>query len=317
MAVQSKTTPGRYYVTVATSDLPGFDHRFDVIEPLSDSRTGYDVRNDIGNFRAKAASESMPFTITMQTAEQAAKFNPGDGIRSANEVTVTKVTGDTIYTDKAAFRAGEKNLNLDAMRLAGVPGSSAEMRQLKDARGLDTVMVDGKEYIVIADTGNGRITVWNSGTTYVTHWQKDGSRPAAIATHPTDRSKFFAIDRSPNRNSMLYLFNFDGKSLKVEQGYPIAVDTGDKSDTTEIGLAAGISPSGGVVVAITDAEKSRIVEMAITANGLQPLATYTKATGTYAGDAALTCPTDVAYVSTKTGLELYAIDGNDRLVRLK
>ena len=318
-AVQSKTEPGKYFMTVATSDLgAGFeDHRFDVVDPLSESRTGYDIRNNIGNFHATAASDSAPFTITMRSAEEASRFSPGDGINAAHDVIVTKVVGDTLYTDKAAFAAGQSDLNIDAVRLAGRPGDNAEMRELKNARGLDTVVVDGKEYIVIADTGNGRIAVWNSETRYVKHWQKEGSRPAAIAVHPTDRSKFFAIDRNADRKSMLYLFSFDGKTLTVEPGYPVAVDTGDASDTTEIGLAAAANRGGDVIIAITDAEKARVIEVSNTSKGWEPTATYTTATGTYAGNAALTRPTDVAYTSTKNGLELYAIDGNNRLVRLR
>jgi DNA-binding beta-propeller fold protein YncE len=201
--------------------------------------------------------------------------------------------------------------------LAGLPGTRAELRQLKDARGLAAILSGGNEYILIADTGNGRITVWDDATGYVTHWELSGSRPAAVAADPSQDGSFFAIDRRSDRKSMLYRFKFDGKSLSIQPGYPVPVDTGDASDTAEMGIAAAKDQSGDTVLAITDAERGRVLEMKESSTGWQVTATYTKAVGTYAGDEQIRRPTDVAYVTKDGKVELFAADNGNRVVKLR
>jgi hypothetical protein len=46
-------------------------------------------------------------------------------------------------------------------------------------------------------------------------------------------------------------------------------------------------------------------------------AVHREATGTFVGDAALEGPTDVAYTLDKGELRLYAVDGHNRVVRLR
>jgi hypothetical protein len=45
--------------------------------------------------------------------------------------------------------------------------------------------------------------------------------------------------------------------------------------------------------------------------------TLKEATGTFVGDAALEGPTDVVYTVDDRQLRLYAVDGHDRVVRLR
>ena len=45
--------------------------------------------------------------------------------------------------------------------------------------------------------------------------------------------------------------------------------------------------------------------------------TFKEAAGTFVGDAALEGPTDVAYTVDSGELRLYAVDGHDRVVRLR
>jgi enolase len=101
-----------------------------------------------------------------------------------------------------------------------------------------------------------------------------------------------------------------------------------------MGLAVAAKPGGKeLVAAITDASKQCVIEVAVafgTAAGerasspaggslgsAKVLATHDKVIGTFVGEAALSSPTDVAYVVENGELHLYAVDGHDRVVRLK
>jgi len=319
--VPSRLTPGRYFATVHVSDMDTDDSRFDIAEPLSPVRTAYDVGNEIGWFDAPAASLVPPYSITMANADVALRINPGDSIATDAEAgtaaIVIRKDGRTLYTDKSAFIPETTTFRFLALRLAGRPGTNAWLRELSAARGLGVILANGTEYIVIADAGNGRIAVWDSNTTYCTHWQKAGACPAAIAPHPLQANAFFALDRQASGASALYLFTFASNTLSVAPGYPLPLPVGDDPSGAEIGLAVAAQPDGTLLLAVTDAAKGRIVEYAQNGTALKEVAVYTKAVGTFAGDPQLTKPTDVAYSVKKGVLQLYALDGLDRLVRVR
>ena len=317
--VESKLQQGRYYMTIAAADMPGdaVDYRFDLAEPVPGSRGGYDVNNSFGWFDGTRAAPDDPRAITLASQKEASEFLPGDVIEGDDFATVTRIDGATLYTDKPAFKDSSMTaVRFAAYRSAGRLGSDPESRELSQARGLATIVLEAKEYIVIADTGNGRIAVWDSDTRYVTHWEAEGLRPAAVAAHPTQEGKFFAIDRHADGRSRLYLLSFDGKKLEVDDGYPLDLDVGDNADPVELGLAAA-EDADGIVLAITDASRHRVIEMRFKDRTWQQSATYDKAVGTFAGEAALRQPTDVAYTGSAGQLRLFAVDDATRLVRLR
>ena len=317
--VESRLQQGRYFMTLAAADMPGnaVDYRFDSAEPVPGSRGGYNVNNFFGWFDGKRASEGDPCAITLVLENEASNFLPGDVIEGDDFATITRIDGATLHIDKPAFRDSSKTtVRFVAYRSAGRPGSDLESRELNQARGLATIVLETKEYVVIADTGNGRIVVWDCDTRYITHWEQEGLRPAALAAHPTIEGKFFAIDRQLDRRSRLYLLSFDGQHLTVDEGYPLLVDVGDNAGPVELGLAAA-HDAAGVLLAITDASKSRVLEMRLRDGSWQRNAIYDRATGTFAGDAALRRPTDVAYTKVDEELKLFAVDDARRLVKLR
>jgi hypothetical protein len=335
--VPSLLSPGRYYATLAFSDYDP-DYRFDLI-PSPPGGGGYDVRNDLGRFLAIEYSTTSPYTIKLTSAQTASAFKPNDGVGYSSSAwwgpsewgIVQQVSEDTLTVDKLIFPPGLDEPWLTGIRLAGRPGSDASLRELQDALGLATILKNGKEYVVIADTGNSRIVVWDDTTGYVTHWQwqangliltptADIVRPAAVAAHPTEQGKFFVLDRQSDRQSKLYSFSFNGTTLQLESGYPVNIDVGDYSLVCgggEIGLAAAVDPSNGkLILAITDAQQGRVLELMQSEQGWQTVATYTKPIGVFAGSDILSHPHDVAYVAEKCTFKLFALDDAQRVVLL-
>jgi len=312
--VASRAVPGRYYATLSLADMTP-EYRFDFVEPQSG---GYDVRNDIASAPAKSYTAVAPFTIRCYSVSDAARYNPGDQVSGpAGSAKVTQVSGDTITVDGLIFSGPGQWFS--GSRLAGRPGTNAAMRELSSPRGLDVFTQGGREYVAIADTGNRRVVVWTGETAYVTHWQSsDGaSRPAGVAAHPAAEGRFFVIDRRSAGASKLYLFAFDGSALSVEPGYPVDVAVNDSADGSEMGLAAATHPrTGAVVLMVTDARLRRVLELTEVGGTWQTTATYTQATGVYAGGANLVRPSDAAFVRTSNSLRWYALDGGNRVVLL-
>lgn len=299
--VPSLLTPGRYYATLASSDMRP-DYRFDIIDPPKGDG-GYDVRNDLGGFEATSLGEN---SLTLANATDAARIHPGDGVNGPlGDAIVTAIDGAVITTDKPIFGTVHGRLWFTAVRLAGRQGNRAELRELKDARGLAVIEADGKEYVIIADTGNSRAVVWDRDTGYITRMDFASGAPAAIGVD-AGAAGVLVLDRRPDGNSQLHRLAFDGKSLTEAPGWPVSVDVSDSPG--EIGLDVSAD-----VLAITDASKGRILKYAMTATGVKLTATYVKPIGTFAGPAVLVKPTDVASM----GNALYAIDGGNRLVRVK
>jgi len=312
-AVPSKLTAGRYYATLLASDTDPDDYRFDIAVPP-------DVRPYIGDFWASSASNTTPYWVQVDSAALQ-KLHPGDVIWAAHEAKITQVIGNKLYLSAAIFDAPTTSGNFSADRYAGRPGISAVGRQLQSPRGLDVITLGGQEYIVIADTGNRRVVVWDSNTGYLAHWQATDTtaRPAAIVAHPAVQGQFFALDRRASGTSYLYLFSWSGTALSVVSGYPVAVPVGDLASVAEMGLAATAETGperGGVRLAITDASAGHVLELAQNAGKWETIAVYDRATGVYAGDEMLSQPTDVTYLTVGNLATLYAVDGLNRVVRL-
>lgn len=320
--VPSQLTPGRYYATLTFSDMDP-DFRFDLIEPPS-AGSGYDVRNTIGNYNAASYTVAPPYTLRFSSAPQTAHINPGDQIESGDTwATVLAVSGVTLTLDGALWAAGQSWPGFTAHRTAGRPGSRAAMRELSNARGLATLVYGGREYTVIADTGNGRFVIWDDDTTFVAQWASSDplARPAAVAPDPASLDHVYVLLRRSDRQSSLYRLRFDGSALVVEPGYPVVVAAGDASDGTEMGLAVTDDMfTAEIVAAVTDSTTRTVLEYRNRDAVWRQSASYNAPIGTYAGASMLVKPVDVAFAKEADGAELYALDKtsstSDRVVLL-
>ena len=72
-----------------------------------------------------------------------------------------------------------------------------------------------------------------------------------------------------------------------------------------------------MLVAVTDAVEHRVVEYEMSGADLKQVAAYDRPIGVYSGEPKLSRPMDVAYVVAGGALQLFAIDGGDRLLRLR
>ena len=89
-------------------------------------------------------------------------------------------------------------------------------------------------------------------------------------------------------------------------------------DPAEMGLAAALDPGTKTLfVAATDASRGKVLELKRNEKGWETSATYIKAIGTFAGKAELEKPTDAAYTVRDGKLQLFVIDGGNRLVRVR
>lgn len=318
--VASKVVSGKYYVTLRFSDMTP-NYLFDlVLPPETGASQGYDVRQTIPGAVMSSCSTSAPYWIQLSSVEEAERFSPGDEVHGQfGTGTVIDASGDRIYTDVQVVANGYPYFT--GTRLAGVPGSDAFTRQLQSPSGLDAVMANGEEYIVIADTGNHRVVVWSNQTRYVTHWDSpDGTaaNPAAIAAHPVESGKFYMLDRRSSGSSKLYLFTFDGTTLAVASGYPVTVDVANATSPQEMGLAVWRDPGTRLIHAmLTDAQRGRTVEIRDVGGSWPAVGTYASAQGVYAGSAALTGPRDVAYVPVGRRQQWYVTDSPNRVVLVK
>jgi hypothetical protein len=118
------------------------------------------------------------------------------------------------------------------------------------------------------------------------------------------------------------LLEFDGQALKPLSSQAVPVGDGaaggQRNAGPEIGLAVAPPRDDGVVVmAVSDAGQRQVLELPYAPDTEITVRTLKKATGTFVGDAALEGPTDVAYTVDDGLLRLYAVDGHDRVVRLR
>jgi hypothetical protein len=249
--------------------------------------------------------------------------------------------------EKPLFKAGQTNgLHLQIQFGGGTPGRRAELRELNKPRGLAVFAVDnrarsqaagpGAERIAqdaespttclaIADTGNHRIVVWDARTRFLAAWapgEDAAFNPAAVAPHPYRANQFLVLDRRTDRTSRVQLLEFDGQALKLlsSQAVPVGDGAADGQRNTgpEVGLAVAPPQDDGVILlGVSDAGQRQVLELPYAPDSKITVRTLKEATGTFVGDAVLEGPTDVAYTVDNGQLQLYAVDGHDRVVRLR
>jgi hypothetical protein len=330
--VRSQANPQHYYATLTSSDLPGMDRFFDLIQFDKPDRHNdtYPVVQTIAECDVTQFSTATPYKVTIRpdpgarTAINAGDWAFADETRA--RILAVDEGGTKLTLDKPLFKEGQKGgLHLKVEFGGGTPGDKAELRELKNPRGLAVIKGDdGKEYIVIADTGNGRIVVWDATTRYVAQADGaslsiDGFRAAAIAAHPKEPATFLVLDRRADRQSAVHLLRFAGGKLTRTMTAILASDVGDGENGPEIGLAAEVEPKSGTVwIAVTDAQRRSVLSHVLTDTlGGEFGAPLTQLSGAFVGEAKLTNPTDVAYTVENGELRLYAVDGHNRIVRLR
>jgi hypothetical protein len=253
----------------------------------------------------------------------------------------------TLTLDKPLFKAGQtRGLHLRIQFGGGTPGNRAELRELNKPRGLAVFAVDDRvrsrmrspaagrsapeadspaTCLAIADTGNHRVVVWDATTRFLAAWalaEDPAFNPAAVAPHPYKANQFLVLDRRADRTSRVLLLEFDGQAIKLLSSQAVPVGDGaavaERNAGPEIGLAVAPPRDDGVVMlAVSDAGQRRVLELPYAPDAQITLRTFKEATGTFVGDAALEGPTDVAYTVDNGELRLYAVDGHDRVVRLR
>ncbi|MFO0915042.1 MAG: hypothetical protein U0795_18930 [Pirellulales bacterium] len=345
--------PARFYATLLNSDLPGESRYFDVIQLDRPDRRErmYAVlhtTNDIG-VRPVRDAKSPTVTVTRSDPDSRLAVQAGDWIRTDDErqVRIVGVEGTTLKLERPLTENGavDQDLNVSVVFGGGAAGDRAELRELNAPLGLATIGRRGDgdgPRVVIADTGNRRVVVWDEATRYITHWSPPVGagdfRPVAVAADPKDLQALWVLDRRPDRRSQLFRLRLDKDHLVVSDGYPVPIDVGAGTDAArpEMGLAvAGVPGSSDLVVAVSDASQRSVVELllpagreekpsnrsgdtaAAQAGSAKVLGVHRRAIGTFVGDPELAGPTDVAYLAEDGELRLYATDGADRVVRLR
>jgi hypothetical protein len=161
--------------------------------------------------------------------------------------------------------------------------------------------------------------VWDETTRFLAAWtpsEDPAFNPAAIASHPCVANQFLVLDRRSDGHSRVLLLGFDGRAIRLLNSQ--AVPVGDGEAGPEIGLAAAPPrPDGTILLAVSDAGQHRVLELPYAPGEEVAIRTLSTATGTLVGDRTLEGPTDVAYTVEDGELRLYAVDGHQRVVRLR
>ncbi|MEW6252309.1 MAG: hypothetical protein AB1716_16845, partial [Planctomycetota bacterium] len=348
----------RYYATLVASDMPwGADRFFDLIQFDKPDRHNalYAVVQtiaecDVTEFSSPAgvtptAADAPRLLTAVAGAAQTVTVRPDPDARAATNPGDWALAGDArarilavdesdtkLTLDKPLFKDGqEDSLHVRIEFGGGTPGDNAGLRELRGPRGLAVIQAeDGREYIAIADTGNGRIVVWDSGTKHVAAWKPAAATaftPVAVAADPQRPGWFFVLERSAAGPATLHRLVFDGRAVAETPDFPFEVATGQAAAETEMGLAVALA-DGRPIAAITDATNKRVLEIApygVYRRGDQPdtvkrydvISTRTGLLAPFVGDAKLTNPTDVSYTIQDGALQLYCADGHNRIVRLR
>lgn len=332
--VGSQANPQHYYATLASSDLPGMDRFFDLVQFDKPDRhnDSYPVVQNIAECDVAEFSATAPYTLALRPDRGAsASINAGDWAfvdDAPARILAVDASGTQLTLDRALFKADQKEgLHVHIEFGGGTAGDKAELRELKTPRGIAVVRdADGRELIAIADTGNQRVVIWDASTRFVAQWKPEQGefQPVAVAADPAESGAFFVLERGPERG-VLHRLRCAGDVISETPGFPFTLDVGDSSQGPEMGLAAAQEPGKpGCIVAVTDARRGRVLELTVPAGGetkaprtLETVATHGEAIGTFVGDAALHNPTDVAYTVEEGALRLYAVDGHNRVVRLR
>jgi len=333
--VPSRLDPQKLYATLVNSDTDWQPRLFDVIRFDKPDRhqSLYAVLQATADVEVESFSAEEPYTVTLRRLdpEERNPICPGDWAHAGDRrARILAVDGLTLTLDQPLFEGeGERQRRFVVEFGGGTPGRDATLRELRQPRGLDVLLVDETEYIAIADTGNGRVVVWDGGTRFVAQWAPEDTafRPAGIAADPRDPATFFVLDRQGGGRSRLYRLRFDGIALTASDDFPSEVDVSDVAELREMGGAAAVDASGRPLVAITDATRGLVLE--VVPHGIRQrgadgavvraevVNAHSEVMGAFAGPAKLTRPSDVAYSVVDGELRLFAVDGQNRVVRLR
>ena len=324
--VPSAKGEGRFYATLAASDLPGAERAFDLIQFGRPDRfeAHYPVLQTIWAADVVATPDQAPSAVTFAAPDPDARapVQIGDVAINAHDTNrrarIVDVLDDGLVLAAPIFEPDRDGQRVHIEFAAGTPGSGTEDRSLLRPRGLATVEVDGREYILIADHGNGRVVLWSDATRFLDVWTTQGMRPAAVAADPRGDGHAYVLDRRPDRRSLIHRLRVrDGRFVgTAEEGIPVNV--GDATSGPEMGLAVATDPTDGrTLIAVTDAERRRVMEFKEADGAWREVACHTAACGTFAGPGDLEGPSDVAYSRVGGELQLFAVDGRQRVVRLR
>ncbi|MBI2923241.1 MAG: hypothetical protein HYY18_19470 [Planctomycetes bacterium] len=307
---RSAAKPSRLFATLKASDSdpPVF---FEILDcpPGGIHATAY----DLGSLTAKRASVK---EFRVRDARQLGELNVGDLVTSNGKSSrVAAIRAECVTLEKPLFDLTADTVAVAFTRLVGFAGSDHGARELRDPRGVIVLKVADREFLAIADTGNGRVVIWDETTRYVTGYGGDKFRPCGLGIDPRDPRVFFVVDRRTDRKSHVLRLTFNGRTIERDHNWNL--DAGDW-ENDEIGIA--VTPANDendrVRVAVTDGEKGRVFTFIVTPDRLVHDPEITEVLGTHAGPQALAAPLDCAFVTANGGVRLFAVDARDRVVEL-
>jgi hypothetical protein len=307
--VRSKNKPSRVFVTLASSDADP-DRLFEILDT---PQGGIAAQNDdLGSLTTKRSSTK---TFRCRDEAQLGELNPGDQITCGGKTArvVSIKPGPEVTVDKPIFDPDVDTVTMTFQRRAGLAGTNYNLRELNAPRGMCTVKAGDAEFIVICDTGNGRLVVWDATTKYLTGYGGENFRPCGVGNDPRDARQFFVVDRRTDRKSHLLRFTFNGRAL--ERDHTWNLDVGDWNGE-EQGIS--VTPTGDeydrVRLAVTDGEKGRVLTFIVTPDRLIRDPDATEVTGPHSGPGTLVAPLDCLFVPEGKTARLFAVDARDRIV---
>jgi hypothetical protein len=306
--VRSTLHPLRLFVALrASGELPA------VCLDVLDSWQGgpYERRYDLGTANGKRGG---PKEFRVRDPKQLGELNVGDICTwNTKSARVASMQRECVFLDAPIFDMDVDMVSVQMTRAPGRMGENSVARELRDPRSLMILPV-GKEHLAIADTGNERIVIWDDTTKFVTYYGGERFRPCALGLDPRDSKVFFVVDRRADRKSFLLRLTFSGKT--IERDHKWGVDVGDWNGE-EQGLAVRrlYDELDRVQLAVTDAEKGRVLLFTVMPDHLVPNGVVRIVKGMHAGPLALQAPSDCIFVpGEKNAARLFLVDGKERVV---
>lgn len=306
--LRSVAKPSRLFVTLkASGEEPP------VCLDILDAAPGrpFERQYDLGQTNAKRGSVR---EFRVRDPRQLGELNVGDVVTwNTKSARVASIQRECVFLDAAIFDMDSDQVTVRMTRAAGRLGENTAARELRDPRGM-MVFPLAKEHLAIADTGNNRVVIWDDTTRFVTFYGGEKLRPCALALDPRDPKVFFVVDRRADRKSHVMRLTFNGKSIERDHNWNL--DAGDWGGE-EQGLA--VRKLGDeldrVQLAVTDAEKGRVLIFTVMPDRLVLDGVVKTVTGPHAGPDALQAPSDCVFIpQEKNGARLFLVDGKDRVV---
>jgi hypothetical protein len=306
--VRSGAKPSRAFVTLKSCG--GAPAR--CLEVLDCPQGGLHATNyDLGQVNAKRASVK---EFRVQDPRQLGELNLGDECECDGKAArVSAIRLECVTVEKAIFDLNEDRVQVKLRRSPGLEGGSAPMRELSSPRGMCLLVVNGREFLAIADTGNSRVVVWDETTKYVAGYGGEKFRPVALATDPRDPRVFFVLDRRPDRKSHIVRLTFNGRG--IERDHSWNVDVGDwQGEEQGLAIMAMGDELNRVRLAVTDAEQARVLFFIVSPDRLGADGVITEVKGAHAGPGELEAPIDCVLVPAEKRARLFVLDGRERVV---